>query len=52
MFIVIVGCSGSGYYLCKALISGGHEVVVVEREPSRFQLLTDATAPHSPLVPN
>ena len=41
MFIVIVGCSGSGYYLCKALISGGHEVVVVEQEPSRFQLLTD-----------
>ena len=39
MFIVIVGCNESGYHLSKALIAGGHEVVVIEKSPARFQLL-------------
>ena len=39
MYVVIVGCSESGYHLSKALIAGGHEVVVVEKSPERFQLL-------------
>ena len=41
MYIVIVGCSESGYHLSKALIAGGHEVVVVEKSPERFQLLNE-----------
>ena len=41
MYVVIVGCSESGYHLSKALIAGGHEVVVVDKNPKRFQLLTE-----------
>mgnify|MGYP006125978445 CR=1 FL=1 len=41
MYVVIVGCSESGYHLSKALIAGGHEVVVVEKNPERFQLLNE-----------
>ena len=41
MYVVIVGCSESGYHLSKALIAGGHEVVVIEKNPARFQLLTE-----------
>ena len=41
MYVVIVGCSESGYHLSKALIAGGHEVVVVEKSPARFQLLNE-----------
>lgn len=40
MYVVIVGCSETGYYFSKALIAGGHEVIVVERDHARFQLLT------------
>ena len=41
MYVVIVGCSESGYHLSKALIAGGHEVLVVEKNPARFNLLTE-----------
>jgi len=41
MYVVIVGCSESGYHLSKALIAGGHEVVVVEKSPERFQHLNE-----------
>ena len=41
MYVVIVGCSESGYHLSKALLAGGHEVVVVEKSPERFQLLNE-----------
>ena len=36
MYVVIVGCSESGYHLSKALIAGGHEVVVSIRTSSAF----------------
>ena len=39
MYVVIVGCSESGYHLSNALIAGGHEVVVIEKSLARFQLL-------------
>lgn len=41
MYVVIVGCSESGYHLSKALIAGGHEVVVVDKNPRRYQLLNE-----------
>ncbi|MEE3013735.1 MAG: TrkA family potassium uptake protein [Chloroflexota bacterium] len=41
MYVVIVGCSESGYHLSKALIAGGHEVVVIEKSFKRFQLLNE-----------
>ena len=41
MYVVIVGCSESGYHLSKAMIAGGHEVVVVEKNTERYQLLNE-----------
>ena len=41
MYVLIIGCSEAGYHLSKALIAGGHEVVVVEKNPERFQLLNE-----------
>ena len=41
MYILIVGCSEVGYHLTKALLASGHEVVVVEKNRDRYQLLTD-----------
>ncbi len=41
MYVVIVGCSETGYHLSKALITGGHEVEVIDRDPDRYQLLAD-----------
>lgn len=39
MFVAIVGCSAVGYHLAKVLLAAGHEVVVIERDPARSQLL-------------
>ena len=39
MFIVIVGCSPTGYQLAKLLMVQQHEVVVLERSLSRCQLM-------------
>lgn len=39
MFVAIVGCSAIGYHLAKALLAAGHEVIVIERKPTRSQLL-------------
>jgi trk system potassium uptake protein TrkA len=41
MYIVIVGCSEVGFYLSRALAATGHEVAVIEREPQRYELLTE-----------
>jgi trk system potassium uptake protein TrkA len=41
MYVVIVGCNESGYHLSKAMIAGGHEVVVVDKNPERYQLLNE-----------
>ena len=41
MFVVIVGCSEVGFFLSRALAATGHEVAVIEREPHRYQILTE-----------
>ena len=41
MYVVIVGCSEVGFYLSRALAATGHEVAVIEREPRRYQFLTE-----------
>ena len=41
MYVVIVGCSESGYHLSKALIAGGQEVVVGEKNAERYHLLNE-----------
>lgn len=37
MYIVIAGGGMVGYYLCKALLNEGHEVIVIEKERHRYQ---------------
>jgi trk system potassium uptake protein TrkA len=39
MYVVIVGCSSVGYHLTKVLLTAGHEVTVLEKNPTRCQLL-------------
>jgi len=41
MFAVIIGCTEIGYHLAKSLVATGHEVVVVEKDRERCQLLID-----------
>ncbi|MEC9279687.1 MAG: NAD-binding protein, partial [Chloroflexota bacterium] len=41
MFAVIIGCSEIGYHLAKSLVATGHEVVVIEKDRERCQLLID-----------
>ena len=41
MYVVIVGCSPVGYHLTKVLLTAGHEVTVLEKNPIRCQLLWD-----------
>ena len=41
MFVVIVGCSEAGFFLSRALAATGHEVAIIEREPNRYELLTE-----------
>ncbi len=41
MYMVIVGCSDIGYYLTKSLLASGHEVMAIEKNRDRCQLLND-----------
>lgn len=41
MFIIVVGGGKVGYYLTRELIEGGHEVLVIDKDPERVSLLTD-----------
>jgi trk system potassium uptake protein len=39
MYVVVLGCSAIGYYLAKVLLAAGHEVIVIEKNQTRCQLL-------------
>ena len=41
MYIIIVGGGRLGYYLTEALLSEGHEVVIVEKNPTICQTIND-----------
>lgn len=41
MFVIIVGCSATGYHLAKRLMVEGNEVVVLEQSRARCQLVWD-----------
>ncbi|MGI8872278.1 MAG: potassium channel family protein [Candidatus Limnocylindria bacterium] len=41
MYVVVVGGGNVGYYLTKELLAAGHEVVVIEKDPSRARLIAD-----------
>ena len=41
MYIIIVGAGRLGYYLTKALLSEGHEVLLLEKSPVVVDTITD-----------
>ncbi|MCZ6614267.1 MAG: TrkA family potassium uptake protein, partial [Chloroflexi bacterium] len=41
MYIVIIGCGKVGYQLTLALLSAGHEVVVIEKNPRRYATVVE-----------
>ena len=41
MFVIIVGCSATGYHLAKRLMVEQHEVIVLEKSLSRCQIIWD-----------
>jgi trk system potassium uptake protein len=41
MYIIIGGGGDIGYYLTKALLNRGHEVLLLEKDPARLQTLKD-----------
>ncbi len=41
MYIIVVGGGGLGYYLTKALLGEGHEVLVLERDAATCEAITD-----------
>ncbi|MGQ9487066.1 MAG: potassium channel family protein [Armatimonadota bacterium] len=41
MYIILVGAGNVGYYLAKTLLSAGHEVLLIERDKRRYDLLRD-----------
>lgn len=41
MYIIIVGGGKVGYYLTKTLLSEGHEVLLIEREPDKTELFVE-----------
>ncbi len=42
MYIIVVGGGKVGFYLAKSLLAEGHEVVVVERDPGKVAVLSQA----------
>jgi trk system potassium uptake protein len=41
MYVIVAGGGRIGYYLTKGLLSAGHEVVLIEKDKSRFNVLFD-----------
>ena len=41
MFVLVVGGGKVGYYLAKELIDSGHEVALMEKDPTRARQITD-----------
>jgi trk system potassium uptake protein len=50
MYVVVVGGGNVGFYLTKELLAAGHEVVVIEKDPSRARFIADELG--SIVVPN
>ena len=41
MYVIIVGCSPAGYHLSKGLLASGNEVIVIDKNRHKCQLLYD-----------
>jgi trk system potassium uptake protein TrkA len=50
MYVVVIGGGNVGYYLTKELLAAGHEVVMIEKDPSRARQIADELG--SIVVPN
>ena len=50
MYIVVIGGGNVGFFLTKELLAAGHEVVIVEKDPSRARAIADELG--SIVVPN
>ena len=50
MYVVVVGGGHVGYYLTKELLAAGHEVVMIEKDPSRARQIADELG--SIVIPN
>ena len=45
MFTIVVGGSEVGFSLTKALVSAGHEVMIIEKDQARFRLIVEEIGP-------
>ncbi len=50
MYVVVIGGGNVGYYLTKELLTAGHEVVMIEKDPSRARSIADELG--SIVIPN
>ena len=41
MYIIVIGAGRLGYYLCKALLNEGHEIVLLEKDPKVVDIITE-----------
>jgi trk system potassium uptake protein TrkA len=41
MYIIVVGGGGVGYYLAKALLEEGHEILIIEQNPAICDIIND-----------
>ncbi len=41
MYVVVIGGGNVGYYLTRELLTAGHEVVVIEKDPARARQIAD-----------
>jgi trk system potassium uptake protein TrkA len=50
MYVVVIGGGNVGYYLTRELLAAGHEVVMIEKDPSRARQIADELG--SIVIPN
>ena len=50
MYVVVIGGGNVGYYLTKELLAAGHEVVMIEKDPTRARGIADELG--SIVIPN
>ncbi len=41
MYIIVVGAGDVGYYLAKELLTQGHEVLLIEKDPAKLERIED-----------
>jgi len=41
VYIIVVGGGKVGFYLARELVSEGHELLVIEQDPTKCERITD-----------